>query len=465
MPITGAIPLPESGADAFFSGATNTQNILSKILQGQQRNQELGETAKYHQGQLGIQQGHLDIAKKAEARAQQTLRYILQNYRDIHGKHASESEMNDIYNGLIKHAYQQALTESNQGNQNGSPMQGNQPNAPIPMQGSNPAETSNMMPSMMQGGGNIPMNPNGMSRQDLVARANQDQGKFDQQYNAQNPGQAPDQAPVQASNQPMMSPQNNNQTGERMIAPARNPQSEAMDVLAGMPKSPFKIQTHFDKNGGLTRIYPSGKVTYTPVSEGKAGETPQEKGQRQLQEKMDLESNKQKEKQATKISESLDPLQQSYRYASELKSILKRRPDLTGKKQWAGVKTGLSEDKDLARFNELTPLLQAQLSKAASSRGGIQALKWAENVKPNAWNQVPYNIGMLDQALKNITNDYNDSTNKYKKLIGKDYPVSRKEFFGSEKGHPDDIVTVEDANGKRMKITRKQAEELGASYG
>ena len=59
MPVTDAIPLPGSGGEGFGEGV----DIFNKLLQGPQKSQELQqkiqemmETAKYHQGLLGIQQ-------------------------------------------------------------------------------------------------------------------------------------------------------------------------------------------------------------------------------------------------------------------------------------------------------------------------------------------------------------------------------------------------------------------------
>jgi hypothetical protein len=90
MPITGAIPLPESGANAFMSGASQTQNMINGMMNN-----------KHNQGMLSIQQA-------AQARAQELLPHLIQQYKDTHGKVASEQHMQDMYDTITQHEMRKA---------------------------------------------------------------------------------------------------------------------------------------------------------------------------------------------------------------------------------------------------------------------------------------------------------------------------------------------------------------------
>ena len=116
------IPLPGSFGEAYRKGSETGSTILSRLMAAKQAQNELAETSKYHEGQLGIQKGelgvrqkqldinsrHAAVAEAAEGRAQKLMPYLVQEYQDTHGKAASEAEMKGMYNKIIKYEYTNA---------------------------------------------------------------------------------------------------------------------------------------------------------------------------------------------------------------------------------------------------------------------------------------------------------------------------------------------------------------------
>jgi len=99
-------------------------------------------------------------------------------------------------------------------------------------------------------------------------------------------------------------------------------------------------------------------------------------------------------------------------------------------------KFNLSNNPELGKFTSVTGKLQAELGKYASQRGGIQAVKWAQSVKPSSWKPEDYNYGMFEGIEKNLKDDYATLNTQYKAATGQDLPVplppiNRKQKPGS----------------------------------
>lgn len=71
------------------------QTILSKILEGKQRQQELNQLNQYHQGQLGIQRGELELKQK-EAPFEQKLKEAQAKYYNEGGGRGGVSLKNKL---------------------------------------------------------------------------------------------------------------------------------------------------------------------------------------------------------------------------------------------------------------------------------------------------------------------------------------------------------------------------------
>jgi len=442
------IPMPKFGSDIVATIPGEAQNILSKILQGQQRGQELAETAKYHQGTLDISRGNLAIARQAEARAQKLLPYIMQEYKDVHGKNMSALEMQNLYNGLIKDALS-----------NNQPIPMAQPSqAQIPTQ----EEPTSVPYSPMR-----PMKEQTETGLPYTAINQQNIPGMEQYQTLMQPPSTlsvPQRAYDQLATQPTIE---QNAEGEQIIRPG-NPKLNNLDAIAGFPNSPIKSPSvQYDrKNGFIYTQYPSGKITRQKM-EGtdEQGipyrETPQQKEERMVNtaariaaKKDEIAIERENRKEAVKIENSVDPIIKSSNLVNEAISILKKNPNITGMKNYLGKKTKLSKNEELARLDTIFGKIQAEMSKYAAARPGAQSLKWAENIKANIFNTNKYNLGMLEQMLTDSKNDYEYENQRYMQKVNKKLPVN---FPGSKENN---IVTVEKPDGTTINLPEAGAMQL-----
>jgi hypothetical protein len=430
------LPLPDTSKWGDFT------DVLQN-LQGQKlKREELAETSKYHAGQLEIQ-------KQAEARAQQLMPYLMQKYKDEHGKEMSEMEMNNLYNGIIKDAYNQTgpapqqqpsgmpspedTTNTNmmnqfiQGRGAGMPMPSGAGSAPA--QGITPQQFSQLSPEqqqslLQQAGGQYtfsgaPQAPRApmtgpISRHQAVQAANASQAQYDATHGVM-PGapQAPQGIPQEAAPEDM---------GEQIVRPG-NPNLSKLDAIAGLPKSPVKAPdvTYDRENGLMYTQYPSGKITRQRIP---GAETPDKKEERAINK----EEQRENRKEANKIEENTAELAKTASIVKEMKQILKQNPGITGISNLVGQKTKLAKGTPLHRFKFLAGELQAKLAKQASARAGIGIINWINDIKPSIYSTKEANLGMLDAAEENMESDYNIDSERYKRKSGTDIPIKFPKF-------------------------------------
>lgn len=224
-----------------------------------------------------------------------------------------------------------------------------------------------------------------------------------------------------------------NSGGEYELRPG-NARLAGLDRVAGIMPGVPKPTQHFT-NGMLFTTYPSGRVTAQKV----AGM--QSPGQMTVNAK-----------EASKIRDSATALINSANLVQQGYDLLDNNDDLTGIGSGLASKFNLSKNPDLGNFNSITGYLQGQLGKYVSSRGGIQAVNWAANVKPSAFKPEDYNYGMFDGINRNIKNDYNTLNAQYKSVTGEDLPVPLPEM-GSKRPKPGSKSADNSSGGQ--KVTKK----------
>jgi hypothetical protein len=327
---------------------------------------------------LKQQQGQFDqsyvLQKQAQGRAQALMPYMIQQYQDTHRTAASEADMKDIYRNLLKDAL------SGSGGLPGAPVPGGMP----PQQGGMPGQVPGQEPNVQQGGMPPQMPPQ------IGAAPNGAPGLPDMV--------TPPAPPMNADS---------GLAGQEHELRSGNPQLAKLDSVAGLvPGIPKPVQ-HIT-NGMVFTTYPSGRMTVQKVS-GSAGQTP---GERNVSAK---EASKIRD-QATALVNSANLVQQGY-------DVMDEHPDLTGIGTGLANKFNLSNQKGLGKFINVTGKLQAELGKYTSSRGGIQAVKWAQSVKPSEWKPEDYNYDMFDAIKTNLNDEYNTLNQQYKAATGQDLPI------------------------------------------
>ena len=503
MPITGPIPLPGSPGESFFQGASNTQNILSKILEGRQAQQKLAQTAlanqqlnNYRMKELAqtatantqfnnYRMGQLAISKQTEKRQQDLMPYLIQQYKDVHGGKISENAINAMKAGIAQHTYDQVMgtnqgaqpqssadegiQRGNAGNAQAAPGANLQPSAPIaPSSMQAPGMPFEMMNAPA---GNVPMADamEAPGQTQLAQPTPQDINQPPIFPNAMNQGGALAQGGAQMAqgiNAPNAVPTAQSPQREVVLRPPTKG-LEFQDKLAGTSLGE-KLQYHYGKDGSVYTEYPSGKVTYTPSPTGEGQETPDVKRQKDLESKIKLQNamqeNREKlvaEKEGNSIeSKVMDPLVKMANAAKKAKEVLDRNKgkNLTGLHNLVGKQTKLLHNKDLNILNTQFGLMQAELAKYVSQRGGIQAVKWASTVKPDILNNDDANIAMVDQVLENTKTDFDSESDRYKSLV-KHEPHLKYPKIGEERRSFTNQKT-----GETKLLTRAEAEALGAKY-
>lgn len=320
-----SIPLPQTGMDSFMQGAAGTQNILSNILQGQQRTRQLNISQQAENRQQKELPFILQKYQDAHNEARTMLPLYAQQYKDIHGKALSDAEQQQLYNNFIK-ARMNAAMNPNQGApapqpgmpapngapsmngqaggmpQPGAPQPGMpQPNAQAPMGQAAPPEFYAGVPreqlqqslasnkispadaeqlsgflnsSGQQPGGDVA--PPGMSQQPMQPMPMQPN------MPAPQPGQPQDQSNMQPAPQADQGQGVSAQGG----APISNGHITVLDpgdktryledsfagLSIGNHEIPKVIPYYDTKNGLVMKTFPSGKVTVQAYTAGKTGD-------------------------------------------------------------------------------------------------------------------------------------------------------------------------------------------------
>ncbi len=443
------IPLPNPSKWGDYS------DILQNIMQNKLKGQEQAETAKYHQGELEISRGNLGVAQAAEARAKQLMPYLIQQYKDTHGKEMSEMEMNNLYNGIIKDTYNSAggLTDNR-----GAPVQAapisNQPssmgfNQPVAPQSSavNPANNTSMINQFLQpnAGGYTPINnqlPVSPPQQfPLTSIPNQ----TPQAVATQNIVPASGAPATQNAQQTF--PQN--ESGEEIVRPG-NPKLDKLDAIAGLPKSPVKApEIRYDtKNGWMYTQYPSGKITRQKMSSNQEDE--EYRGTNDQERKLN-------QAEAIKIRTDSNDVKKAAEVAIKMKKLLDKNPDLTGMHNFFSSKTKLLNDKKKGEFVNLAGILQSAFGRMASSRGGAQALAWAKSVKPDLLTGQETNKGMLDATLAQLQDELNNNKDRFQNYSFKPLDVKLPSAETVMK-------TVIKPDGSEIELPEKGAQQLVADH-
>ena len=138
MSMFSPIPLPSNDNHQFKDVMDYWETLQNRRDQESQFAKNLQNKKEEFAQNFGLNKGYLGLAQQAEGRAQQLMPYIKQQYKDTHGKEASEAEMNAIYNHLIKVQLAKAGMAGGQpgapGQQQGADQAGGAPNAPQPNQ-------------------------------------------------------------------------------------------------------------------------------------------------------------------------------------------------------------------------------------------------------------------------------------------------------------------------------------------
>lgn len=394
------IPMPDSPGDSLIKGLDAGSTLMSRMMQPILERERIKQQQVLQSERLKQQQAqfvqHYALQKQAQDKANALLPYMIQEYQDKHRTQASEADIKDMHRSLIHDALSNPASGAIQGN----------------------LSVSTGIPPQVIGG-----QPNTTQGEMLTKMG------IDSNPPASLPGTEQSQATPQIGGvkQPMGGQEHELRSG--------NPRLSRLDAVAGLMPGIPKPATHFS-NGMLFTTYPSGRMTVQQVQGSK---TP---GEKNVSAK---EASKIRD-QATALVNSANLVQQGY-------GLLDANPDLTGPGNITsaipipfsgGSKINLSNNPELGKFTTVTGKLQAELGKYAASRGGIQAVKWAGSVKPNAFNPEGYNYGMFEGIQQNLQDDYKALNDQYKAVTGENLPIS--------------LPKMESARGKKSSETSGSSE-------
>jgi hypothetical protein len=490
MPITGPIPLPQSGADAFFNGATQTQNILSKILAGRQNQEKLQQSGlankqlnDYRMGSLAqtgraneqlntYRMGELAIRRKAEARANQLAPYVIQQYKDIHGGRVDENTIKHLKALVDQHAYDQAVKEMEAQNQNGAP-ENAQPQNPDMAQPEGNGQPS--LQDIMQPIFSSSFTPHSVPIEGMQSQVKrntyrpdlnvQDSPVFNEFPQNQMAPEAQSMQPNQQQNSPQNMPE---QPKEIVLRPSRKG-TELQDKLAGTDLGkPLKYT--YGKDGWVYTEYPGGKVTavQNPMVGGKGGtsekESPDIKRQKDIESKIALEKEKGKikesavekksnEKASVENAKEIKALIPHMKAISTLESIAQKKPKLSGKGTAFAKFVGMTKDPDVGRFSNAALDIQALKAKDISSRGSVGAANIVKGGKPDIGNSMEFNIGAIKDTKSRMVDAFMELKDEYEKLHpNQQFPHQLENVYKT--------LEVETPDGQKITLPTKGALKL-----
>lgn len=427
MPITGPIPLPDSGMDEFL-----------KQLQ-------IGQENRYRKGTL-------DVSQKAEQRQQQLLPYLISKYQQEQAEvQMKQNLQRQFYNdmmGGVPSPSRMAPTSAPSNNEE-------QP-ANVPRFSSAQAAmySENGQPdSIDQAAEKLNKNLISREKQPINYGQNAPQQAVQSALNQNAMPQQVQEQPQQPLTNKFVDIQKRINSGDEvMVRSPRNPKMERWDKFAGQDVFGIKIPDIKSKviDGVRYDTYPSGKVIAQ-----KEGPSDEEKVQLRLNAAEDRAQATANIKEGAKIEESADSLAKTAELAKEAKKILSRNENLTGMHNWVGLKTKLTKNKDLARLKYLFGEIQAQIGKYAAPRGGIQSVGWAGTIKPDLLSDQGVNEAMLDQAIENSKSDYNRENERYKSKLNKSLPVKFPEIEAAKRKY------VNKKTGEEKMLTADEARTLG----
>lgn len=413
------IPMPDLPGTSFLKGVDTGSSMFSRMIQPVIERERL----KQQQDQF-VQ--NLALQKQQEQRQQSLMPYLIQQYVDAHRTAASEAQFKELYRNLIRNA----VGDDTGATGGATPSPTAAPTATpgtIPMPGTNPVAP--------------PMPPQIAAQVAQAAQAAQGAQPVQTPPPIAGSNAAPNVVPNAMSAgapNPVAAPvvSTPDMSGQEQVIRAGNPRLAKLDQIAGLvPGIPKPVQ-HIS-NGMVFTSYPSGRMTVQKVT-GSAGQTPAERG-------VSAKEASKIRDQATALINSANLVQQGY-------ELLDNNDDLTGIGAGLASKFNLSNNPDLGKFTTVTGKLQAELGKYASSRGGIQAVNWAGNVKPSQWKPEDYNYGMFEGIQRNLADDYKTLNAQYKAATGQDLPVPLPQMT-SKKQRPGSSGAGSSSGG--TKVTKK----------
>lgn len=379
---------------------------------------------------------------QANARSQKILPYLLQKYKDEHGKAMDENAVAHLDRMVKEHQYNEIM-KSIRGN---GQMQTGEKAKKAPAQQYNMQNLAAIMGPLLQPEAinlQTPAGPKGMET-GLDQALNSPQ----QQPEMQNQEQMPEQADgLQETTEPQKTQANVPTAsqipdgGEIVVKPGR-PGMDYLDKFAGTGMGfggKSALKTIQGKDGWLYTEYPSGKITASRNPMSSMAETPEQKSARQIQEKTQVAQNLENQKAASKLESSGYELNKLAARAIKIKNILEKNPDLTGWLPGMAFTTNMSKNPALAELVQTAAKLQADMAKYGSQRGGAAVLKWAEKAKPSVYKQTSFNLGMVNSIIEDAINDFDEAATEYKRRTGKKYPVKFPGMVQVEK--PDGTIS------------------------
>lgn len=157
-------------------------------------------------------------------------------------------------------------------------------------------------------------------------------------------------------------------------------------------------------------------------------ELPTEKMQREVSTANIKEQNKSDIKRANLLKDTARDLELAGLDINGIHDILTGTDSLgTGITKTLLGKFGWGTEK-LGEFNERTLRLQAQMTKALSSRGGVGAANIVASGKPSTWKSTSENLGITKAYAERIKNEFNLLNKEYKSITGKKLPYTLPEY-------------------------------------
>ena len=402
--ITGPIPLPQNGMDAFLQGMATSQSLFDSFMKN--------KMTPYQVRLLEAQ------TKEAEAKAN-AMPAQMKIMQQIMGTGDSGDTLTGTNtSGAFDQNGNATTYNTATNNQNVSP-------AP----GLNTQDQKNigmMKPgdSYVIGSNNRPKNAWGMNRHDLVNQSTQDQALADQQTNVRPIApQAPNaqnsiQQPLEKNTSDL---HDDFDSGKEVVLNAGDPSKSFLDKLAlggaglninGMTAKPEIKRVVED---GIQYTYlPSGKILKQKIAD-----TADEKQQKIADRKI-----------STDLETTAKSLLESAKYINNINDINKKGVTsgayaLPG----GGLAAKFSKNKDLGNLISDTSLLQASYAKAENTRAGIGLVNFFKNTKPDYTNSQQINQGMLEANARKVSNEFNLAKNDWeRKNPGKQFPYNSPDF-------------------------------------
>lgn len=201
---------------------------------------------------------------------------------------------------------------------------------------------------------------------------------------------------------------------------------------------------------------PQGQGQQIPLFARKAlglpEEFPQEKMNREISTSKIEAQDKQDIKRSQELIEAAKDLSLAGVDINGIHDILTGPDSLsTGITKSLTGRLGFGSEK-LGELNERALRLQAQMTKAISSRGGVGAAKIVSGGKPSSWKSTSENLGITKAYAERIKNEFGLLNQEYKNISGKNLPYSLPDYVR-------DIEKKIDKHSFKPKINFNSAKE------